>query len=135
MGDKIIVNAKGTVLGRMGTYVAKELLKGNSVDVINAEETAMSGNKKDILNKIIAMRKKGGTSLRGPKYPKLADRFVKRKIRGMLPREKTKGREAFKRLKCYIGNPLKEDQMKSVKELKHNVPFKNLKIKEIMKLI
>ena len=39
---KIIVDGKNAILGRLGSYVAKELLKGNSVEVINSEEVRKS---------------------------------------------------------------------------------------------
>ncbi len=35
----------------------------------------------------------------------MSDRFVRRAIRGMLPWDKTRGREAFKRIMCYTTVP------------------------------
>lgn len=128
---KLVIDGDGAILGRVGSYVAKELLKGKEVVVINSEKVIVSGSKKDILEKVVTLRQKGGTSLKGPKLSKLPDRFLKRKIRGMLPWDKAKGRAAFKRLRCLVGEPLKEEEMKDVKKMKAEKPRKFLTIKQI----
>ena len=46
-----------------------------------------------------------GIPLKGPYFPRMPDRLVRRTIRGMLPYKKDKGRNAFKRIMCYIGVP------------------------------
>jgi len=137
MNTKIIVDGKGAVLGRLGSFVAKDLLKGGSVDIINSEEVIVSGRKEVIAEKIKAKRDMGtGGSLKGPKYIRQSDRLLKRMIRGMLPRTKARGREAFKRLKCYIGNgEFKEDELKNVVVLKHKVPLKFTTVKEIVRAL
>jgi len=132
---KIIFDGENAIVGRLGSYVAKELLKGNSVQIINSEKAIISGNKKNILEKIRNLRRKGGSSQKGPKISKLPDRFLKRKIRGMLPWDKAKGRQAYKRLKCFTGNPLKQEEMKQVKEIKYKRPYKFMTIKQISDLI
>ena len=77
-----------------------------------------------------------GGSLKGPKYSKVEHLLVKRMIRGMLPRQKTKGREAYHRLKCYKGSGnLSEEKVKSAKKLNHKTPSKYSTIKEIVKLL
>lgn len=135
--EKIIYDGKGAVLGRISTMVAKDLLKGNAVDLINCEEIVVSGDKRKFAKKIMTKRDMGrGASLKGPKYSRVADRLVKRMIRGMLPRDTARGREAFKNLKCYIGNgELKEDEVKNAKKVEFQMPRKYSKIKEIVELI
>ena len=128
---KLIIDGENAILGRLGSYVSKELLKGNSVDIINSEKVVISGSKKDILQKVVVLRQKGGHSLKGPHIPKLADRFLKRKIRGMLPWDKSKGQAAYKRLKCYIGSPLKAEEEKNIKKIEFRKPLKSLTIKQI----
>lgn len=134
MMGKIIYDGEGCVFGRLASVVAKDLLKGNSVDVINCGEIIVSGDKKLFAKKILAKRKMGsGGSLKGPKYPRVADRLVKRMIRGMLPWDRAKGREAFKKLRCYVGNR-KEDGAEVIK-LNHKKPMKYFTIKEMMRLL
>ncbi len=134
---KIVVDAEGAIVGRLGSYVAKELLKGNEVFVINSEKAIISGSKKNIIDRINKLRKIGhGGSGKGPKIPLVADKFLKRKIRGMLPWDRPRGREAFKRLRCYIGTgQLKEEEIKKAKKFEHKKPLKYLTIKQIMELL
>jgi large subunit ribosomal protein L13 len=131
---KIIYDGSEAVFGRLASVVAKNLLKGNFVDVINCEKIIVSGDKKLFAKKILAKRKMGsGGSMKGPKYPRVADRLVKRMIRGMLPRDRAKGREAFKRLKCSVGD-VREEGVEVIK-LNHKKPMKFATIKEIVGLL
>ncbi|MDD2444817.1 MAG: 50S ribosomal protein L13 [Candidatus Nanoarchaeia archaeon] len=131
----VIVNAKGAILGRMGSYVAKELLKGNSVEIINSEETIISGKKEYMVEKIKQKRRMGqGSSLKGPKYIRKEDMLLKRIIRGMLPWDRQKGRDAYKRLRCYIGNNnLTEEQIKGIKNFEHHLPLNHYKLKDVVR--
>ena len=131
---KLIYDGKDAIFGRLASAVAKDLLKGNSVDVINCDEIIVSGDKKLFAKKILAKREMGsGGSMKGPKYPRVADRLVKRMIRGMLPRDRARGREAFKRLKCYVGD-VKGEGVEVIK-LSHKKPMKYSTIKEIVGLL
>jgi large subunit ribosomal protein L13 len=132
--SKLVYDGKDAIFGRISSVVAKELLKGNSVDLINCEDIIISGDKKLLAKKILAKREMGsGGSLKGPKYPRVADRLIKRMIRGMLPRDRMKGQDAYRRLKCYIGDE-KEDGVEVIK-LDHKKPMKFATIKEIVRLL
>jgi len=135
--SKLVYDGSDAVFGRMASVVAKELLKGHSVDVINCGKIIVSGDKKLFAKKVLTKGEMGrGGSLKGPKYPRVADRLVKRMMRGMLPRTKAKGREAFKRLKCYVGNgPLVGDDLKDVKSFEHKKPMKYSTIKDIVAIL
>ena len=100
----MIVDAKDTILGRLSSYVAKQVLLGNKVDVVNCEECVISGGKHSTLNEYIRRmhRKAPG---KGPYFYRRADMFVRRTIRGMLPFKRSRGMAAFKNVKCYIGVP------------------------------
>ena len=132
-----IYDGTEAVFGRIASTVAKDLLKGYSVDLINCEEIIVSGDKKKFVEKIMQKRRMGnGASMKGPKYPKVADRLVKRMIRGMLPWDRQKGRDAFKNLKCYVGDGgLKEDDLKNAIKVEHKKPMKFSKIKDVMRLL
>lgn len=137
VGSKIIIDGKGAILGRLGTYVAKELLKGNFVNIINSEEVIVSGKKDIIVEKIRTRQRMGrGGSLKGPKYPRVEDKLLKRMIRGMLPWNKPRGREAYKKLRCYIGTEIfKEEDLKNIKKLEHKKPYRFASMKEITKAL
>jgi large subunit ribosomal protein L13 len=99
-----VVDANGQILGRLGSVVAKRLLSGEEINIINAEKVMISGNRDTTLLKYRSMKEKGSKE-KGPYYPKRADMIVKRTIRGMLPYKKKKGRLALAKLKVYIGVP------------------------------
>jgi large subunit ribosomal protein L13 len=100
----IIIDAENLIMGRMASQVAKMLLTGQEVAVVNAEKAVISGSKKQILQDYYHKRELGGPR-KGPHYPRMPDRILKRTIRGMIPIKKTSGKEAFSKLKVYIGIP------------------------------
>jgi len=100
----MIVDADGAILGRLATKIAKELLKGENIIVINSEKIVVSGNPKAVFNRFHEKREKGDPH-KGPFYPRYPDRILKRVVRGMLPYKKERGKKAFRKLKVYMGNP------------------------------
>jgi large subunit ribosomal protein L13 len=106
--NTIIIDAKGLILGRMSSIVAKRLLQGESVVVLNAEKAAISGKRQQIVQEAKNFLEVGHPR-KGPYHPRRPDRIVRRTIRGMLPWRKPKGRQAFKRLKVYLGAPKEFD--------------------------
>ena len=99
-----IIDAQGAVLGRLCTAVAKRLLKGEELAVVNAEKAIVTG-KKAMIKEHYKHEREVGTYRKGPFYPRMPDRMVKRTVRGMIPYQEPHGRAAYKRLKCYIGVP------------------------------
>jgi len=99
----MIVDAEGAILGRLATRVAKELLKGEDITIVNAEKAIITGNSDAIISRYFVRRERGDPN-KGPFYPRQPDKLLKRAIRGMLPYKKDKGRKALRRLKVFIGN-------------------------------
>lgn len=112
----MIIDATNLILGRLASFTAKNLLKGDKVIIINAEKAVISGQKKMVFGEFKYMVDIGDV-FKGPFIQKTPDGIVRRVIRGMVPRKKAKGREALKRLRVYIGKPkeLKGD-IKTLKE-------------------
>ena len=109
-----VIDADGNVLGRLCTSVAKKILKGEEVVVVNAEKAIVTGNKEDILAQY-KQKKDRGKVIHGPFYPRRADLILKRTVRGMLPWDKPKGRDAYRLLKVYVGVP---KELEAVEKLK-----------------
>jgi large subunit ribosomal protein L13 len=131
---KIIFDAENAIVGRLGSVVAKELLRGNEVVVVNSEKAILSGNKKRSVERIMDLRKKGGSSQKGPKISKLPDRLLKRMIRGMLPWDRPRGREVYKsNLRCYVSVPteIKQEELKNARKVSVKKPIKFTTIKQI----
>lgn len=99
-----VIDANNLIVGRMANQVAKLALAGEKVNIVNCEKAIITGSKTDILNKYKQRRERGGP-YKGPFYPRTPDRLVRRIIRGMLPWKIARGREAFKRIMCYVGLP------------------------------
>jgi large subunit ribosomal protein L13 len=109
-----VIDADGNVLGRLCTSVAKKILKGEEVVVVNAEKAIVTGNRDDILAQY-KQKKDRGKVIHGPFYPRRADLILKRTVRGMLPWDKPKGRDAYRLLKVDVGVP---KELEAVEKLK-----------------
>lgn len=103
-----IIDASGLVLGRMASKVAKLALQGEEVRIVNCEKAVISGKKKQMLERW-KTKVNWTDPHKGPFHQLMPDRFVRRVVRGMLPKKKwsegSRGRQAFSRVMCYIGVP------------------------------
>jgi len=102
--EETIIDAEGLILGRMASQVAKRLLNGEKIIIVNAEKSIISGKRLSILREKHDFLQVGHFR-KGPLHPRRPDRIVKKVIRGMLPRKKPRGKDALKRLRVYIGVP------------------------------
>jgi large subunit ribosomal protein L13 len=111
---RIIVDAANCIAGRICSHVSKLLLQGNRVVILNAEKAMLSGNR----YKTIELYKEHleinsvTNPIHGPFHPRRPDTILTKMVRGMVPKHKTSGIEAFKRLRVYIGIP---EEMKNIK--------------------
>ena len=110
-------------MGRLSSMVAKRLLAGEHIDIVNAEKIVVSGKKKMIINREKEFLNVGGFT-RGPIHYRQPHRIVRQTIRGMLPHRKAHGREAFRRLKVYTGIP--EEFKEAEKETFEKIHSSNL---------
>lgn len=112
-----MIDADNLILGRMAAVVAKRLLNGEDVTILNSEKAVISGKKHSKVEEA-KQRLEIGHPRKGPYFPRQPDRFVKRTIRGMLPRKKPKGKDAYRRLRVFIGIPkeFEERQLETIPE-------------------
>lgn len=112
-----VIDGSEHILGRLATHVAKDLLNGEEIVIVNAEKIVITGRKEAILKDYRERRNLGvkGRNRRGPYYPRMPDRMLKRSIRGMLPYHQARGRTAYRKLKVYIGVPTGMDTANIVK--------------------
>lgn len=134
MTMKIIIDAKNAILGRLCSFAAKQALLGKEVAIVNCEEAVITGNRADILQHYLEKRRRGGTSLKGPHFPKSPERIMKRTIRGMLQYKKGRSLDAFKRIKCYDKMPAEFEKEKKIKAGKEKTT-KTITLLEVSKLI
>ena len=109
MTDKepTIIDGTGNLLGRTASIVAKKLILGERVVILNGERLVISGDPAYQVETFAAkLEIKTIHSPRlSPHHFRRPDMYVRRSVRGMLPHEKPKGRNALKRLTVYIGTP------------------------------
>ena len=112
-----VINAEGLILGRMSSIIAKRLLKGEKIVVVNAEKAVISGKRKSKVAEAKEFLEVGHPG-KGPFHYRRPDRILRRTVRGMLPYKQPKGKQAYKRLKVFIGLPeeLKNVEMKTIEE-------------------
>ncbi|MCS7134441.1 MAG: 50S ribosomal protein L13 [Candidatus Pacearchaeota archaeon] len=135
MNEEIIVDAEGAVAGRLASFVAKRALLGYKVYVINSEKAIIIGSQEKVLEKYLGRRRLGRGVQKGPKFPSRAEMILRRIIRGMLPWKKTRGREAFKRIKCFLGVPDEFKNREVVKISSKEVKTKYISLAELSNLI
>ena len=112
-----VIDAENMILGRLATRVAKELILGKKIVIVNAEKSVVTG-KKDVIFPRYKEKFDRGNRYKGPFFPKEPHMIVKRTIRGMLPFQRPKGKNAFKNLIVHIGVPdeFKDKQLKRIEK-------------------
>jgi large subunit ribosomal protein L13 len=99
-----IIDADGLILGRMASIVAKRLLRGERIEIVNAERAVISGRRLMVIEEWKDRLRLGGAG-KGPIHYRRPNMILRRVIRGMLPYRSAHGREAFKRLRVHLGVP------------------------------
>jgi large subunit ribosomal protein L13 len=103
----LYIDATNQIAGRLSSRIAKLILSGRRVIVVNAEKSLISGSKGSV---IASWKRSLELSSRvnpiyGPIHPRRPDNILRRMVRGMVPRKKPKGAVAMHRLRVYVGLP------------------------------
>jgi large subunit ribosomal protein L13 len=83
MSTRTIIDADGLVLGRMASVVAKRLLAGETIELVNAQNVVISGNKVKLVEEWKEFIKVGGFG--GPRPPQETSRARPQDRPRMLP--------------------------------------------------
>jgi len=133
---KIVIDGENSILGRLASFAAKQALQGKEVAVVNSDKVFIIGNKKVILEKWLTQKRRGkGSKMRGPIFATSADRLMKRSIRGMMKHKEGRGKEAFKRIRCYVGIPNEFESKEKINIEKLKIPQKGLTLNELSNLL
>jgi large subunit ribosomal protein L13 len=127
-----VVDATGHVLGRLSSHVAKRLLEGEEIVIVNAEKVVITGKRQAILGEYRKMREIGGQR-GGPKFPRRPDLILRRTVRGMVPHRKPRGRTAMKRLRVYMGVPdeYEGEELETIDDARHRGAVTSLNLGEV----
>jgi large subunit ribosomal protein L13Ae len=111
---EIVIDAKGHLLGRLASIVAKQILNGQHVTIVRAEEMQTSGSFfRQKLKFMAFMRKRCLINpQRGAFHFRAPSRIFFRSLRGMVPHKTARGAAAIQRLKVFEGVPPPYDKQK-----------------------
>lgn len=105
----VVIDATGHIVGRLASIVAKRLLNGEDIVVVNAEKAIVTGRRKVVFGEYYERHHMGSTTSRmrgaGPNYPRRPDMILRRTISRMMPYQQPRGRAALKHLRVYIDVP------------------------------
>lgn len=133
----MIIDANNLILGRLASFAAKQALLGEKVDIVNANNTVIIGDKRIVFARYKQKIDRGDPH-HGPNFPIRPDRILKRTIRNMLPHRKYKGLKAFKNIKCYLSVPenMNKSEMITVEQAKlKSTTLKYISLKELVYLL
>lgn len=123
---KVVVDATNCIAGRMCSHVSKLLLQGNRVVIVNAEKAMLSGNRYKTIDSYKEHLEINSVTnpIHGPFHPRRPDTILSKMVRGMVPKRKSDGIGAFKRLRVYMGVPegMKDSKMESFDDSKITKP-------------
>jgi large subunit ribosomal protein L13 len=100
----IYIDGKNSIYGRLSSFVAKQLLNGEEVTIVNAQDVVITG-KRDFITKHFMEERDVGSVRMGPYYPRTPNAILRRSIGEMLPKKKTRGKEALARCMVFVGVP------------------------------
>jgi large subunit ribosomal protein L13 len=132
-----VVDATNMIFGRAASQIAKRLINGEEIHIINAEKFVIVGNPVEIVGRYKVKRtlKNKADPEKSPKWPKVPHMLVKRMIRGMLPRENSRGKAALERLMVYTGNPKNMDTSLKIENASFDGLAKHVTIHELCRKI
>lgn len=107
MAETLYIDGTRLRLGRVASGVAKQLINGNSVVIVNVEKIVVSGSRDSVMSKYerwMKLRTFKNPEDVGPKQHRGPDRLTWYAVRNMLPKSPT-GKALLKHLKVYMGVP------------------------------
>ena len=102
-----IIDGKGHIMGRLASYVAKQILSGHKIVVVRCEKIILSGSVQR--NKLKFREYMEWRILTNPRHAhkkfRTPARIFFKTVRGMLPRKTKRAEHAMARLKVFEGIP------------------------------
>lgn len=129
--DVKVYDAERMVIGRLGSKAAKAALLGDKVVIVNVEKAIITGDRRSVIE---AFKEKlnirtSYNPRKGPFHERRPDKMVRKMIRGMLPWPNPRGKDAYKRIKVYMGVP--EEYTETEKIVLEDSRYRSLKRKYI----
>ncbi len=133
----IVIDGTNMVFGRMASQIAKKVIGGEEVHLINAEKIVIKGNPAQIGQRYLTKRglRHKGTPERSPVWSRVPHMLVKRMIRGMLPMKSSRGKVALGKLMVYTGNPKKLNTSVNLEDATYDGVSRHITIYDLCKTI
>ncbi len=130
----LYIDAENLIYGRLSTFVAKSLLNGEEVTIINSHKVVITGTKKFIIQ-TFKERVERGSVRKGPHYPRTPNQILRRSIGDMLPKKKTTGKDALSKCMVYTRRPYSMSELKfeTVEKARNNKATGFLTLADISK--
>jgi large subunit ribosomal protein L13 len=107
MTETLYIDGSRLRLGRVASSVAKQLINGNSVVIVNVEKIVVSGSRDSVTSQYerwMKLRTFKNPEDVGSKQHRGPDRLTFSAVKDMLPKSPT-GKSFLKHLKVYLGVP------------------------------
>lgn len=129
-----VIDGNNLVYGRLSTQVAKLLLGGEEIVIVNADKVAVTGSRDFVLGKF-RERRDIGSVRKGPFYPRTSNQILRRSIGDMLPKKKAKGKDALERCKVFSGVPpeFKDHSFETVESARNDRASRFVTLSEVSK--
>ncbi len=104
----LVYDAAGTVEGRLASITAKALMEGKKVAVVNVEKAVISKPIDAVVKWLqpwYGIHSWINPRRYSPRKYMTPEGYFRTSVRNMLPVDKPKGREAYSRLRVYVGFP------------------------------
>ncbi|CAL8468420.1 g7960 [Coccomyxa elongata] len=114
MPKTVVIDARGHMLGRLASIVAKQTLNGQHIVVTRAEEINVSGGlvRQKMKYERFLRKRMNSNPKKGPIHFRAPSRIFWRTVRGMVPHKTKRGAAALERLKTFEGVPPPYDKVK-----------------------
>lgn len=129
-----VIDGNNLIYGRLSTQIAKMLLNGEEIVIVNADKVAVTGSREFLIGRF-KERREIGSIRKGPYYPRTSNQILRRSIGDMLPKKRAKGSDALKRCRVFSGVPTeyKDSKLETIEEAKNEKVARFLTLNEIAK--
>ncbi|MGB9576976.1 MAG: 50S ribosomal protein L13 [Candidatus Micrarchaeia archaeon] len=128
----MIFDAENAIMGRLAALVAKNLVKGEKVVVVNVEKAVISGEPKKVVE--VYRKRREMTNKANPehasKWPRRPDYLFKRVVQAMLPKT-ARGEKALKNFRAFMGVPPEFKEAVKTKKDASKLSCKSITLEEL----
>jgi large subunit ribosomal protein L13Ae len=114
MTKTVVIDARGHMLGRLASILAKQLLNGKQIVVVRTEDLCISGGivRQKMKYERFLNKRMNTQPNHGPHHFRAPSKILWRTVRGMVPHKTKRGAAALERMRTFEGVPPPYDKVK-----------------------